>query len=224
MVAQGRAGRPAMGGRALPMWMTLYRETMQTRPPRADAGGWSAVVPLRGAIDIAGAEHGPGAPCLIETDAFRPQARDTDAEWLRFALETSAPGDDALRAELLDIASGPALLRLDQVTFPPGAIAYRHVHPGPGIRVLMDGRLHLQADDHAFETTPGDHWFEGAGSPVRATAAQDLPVSRFTRFMVLPPRFEGRPSIDILDAADRDRPRLQQTHRFADRLVQLDAG
>jgi hypothetical protein len=40
----------------------------------------------------------------------------------------------------------------------------------------------------------------------------------------LPTAFEGRPSIDILDAADRDHPRLQQTRRFADRLVQFDAG
>lgn len=208
----------------MPIWMTLRRETMLSPPPRADAGGWSAAVPSRGAFSIDGAEHGPDTPCLIETDAFRPLVSDPGAAWLRFAVETSPPGDDALRAERLDIASGPALLRLDQVTFPPGAIAYRHVHPGPGIRMLAEGRLHLQADDHAFETLPGDHWFEGAGSPVRATAAPDLPVTRFVRFMVLPAAFEGRPSIDILDAADRDHPRLQQTRRFADRLVQFDAG
>ena len=36
---------------------------------------------------------------------------------------------------------GELLLRCDRVDFPPGGVAHRHVHPGPGIRRILYGEL-----------------------------------------------------------------------------------
>ena len=38
------------------------------------------------------------------------------------------------------------MLRCDRVDFPPGGVAYRHTHPGPGLRVLLAG---TDPDRHA---------------------------------------------------------------------------
>lgn len=121
--------------------------------------------------------------------------------------------------ETLDLPKGPALLRLDEVAFPPDAVAYRHVHPGPGFRYLRHGQLHLQADDHGFTAQADDHWFEAANSPVRATASANHPETRFVRCMILPPQFQGQPTIQILDASDAQRPKRQTTHRHVDHLL-----
>jgi hypothetical protein len=32
-------------------------------------------------------------------------------------------------------------MRCDRIDFPPGGIAYRHTHPGPGIRRLLFGSV-----------------------------------------------------------------------------------
>ncbi|WP_371155811.1 cupin domain-containing protein [Jannaschia sp. 2305UL9-9] len=135
---------------------------------------------------------------------------------LSFVLTREPLFGPVLHQSQITLPAGPVLLRLDEVFFPPGAIAYRHVHPGPGIRHLVRGRLHLQADDHAFEAAPGDSWFEDANSPVRATA---LEQSSFVRFMVLPPEFAGKSTLTILSDEDRARPRRQQTHRHVDALI-----
>lgn len=145
------------------------------------------------------------------------QAGAQGATLLIFALgQVAAP---AIAQEALTLPKGPALLRLDEVSFPPEAIAYRHVHAGAGFRYLRHGQLHLQADDHEFTAQAGDHWFEAAGSPVRATASADHPETRFVRCMVLPPEYEGKPTIQILDAKDAQQPKRQSTHRHIDHLL-----
>lgn len=122
----------------------------------------------------------------------------------------------------------PFLLRLDEVVFPPGAVAYRHVHPGPGFRHLRRGQLNLEADDHTFVAHPESTWFEPAHAPVRATASMSEPETAFVRSMLLPPDYAGLPTISILDPEDAARPKKQTTHRYVDHLVahwpQVDAG
>lgn len=145
----------------------------------------------------------------------------TAAEVLIFGLTAEKPKRDVLACEAVTDLPHPRLLRLDEVSFPPGAIAYRHTHPGPGFRFLRHGALHLQADDHGFDAAPGQVWFEPAHSPVRATAGLDHAETRFVRFMVLPPAFQGKPTINILDPADAALPKRQSTHRHVD---QVDAG
>lgn len=113
-----------------------------------------------------------------------------------------------------------ALVRFDQVIFPPTARAYRHIHPGPGIRHLISGRLEIKSDHDVTWMEYGSAWFEDANSPVQATAA-DVPETSFIRMLVLPVAYEGKPTIKLLDPADEALPKLQSNRRFFDQRIQL---
>lgn len=102
------------------------------------------------------------------------------------------------------------VVRLDRVDFPPGGVAYRHVHPGPGIRYLLHGELTIDRGDGAPVTyRAGGAWFEGAEEPVLATAspAED---TAFVRLLLLPATWAGKRTIRYLDPADEERPKLQR--------------
>jgi quercetin dioxygenase-like cupin family protein len=101
------------------------------------------------------------------------------------------------------------LVRCDRVHFPPGGVAYRHDHPGPGIRRLLFGELTIESDEGTRTHRPGDAWFEDAGFPVLATASASEPTA-FVRVLLLPPEWAGRRTIRYLDAADEERPKLQR--------------
>ncbi len=149
---------------------------------------------------------------------------DTEVDLLHFAVlpRVSAGAETALLAEPFGWDDGAAVLRLDQVSFPPGACAYRHTHPGPGIRCLTEGALEIRSDHHTETKSPMDAWYEGAESPVQATAG---PVSTaFVRAMVLPPAYFGQPTLRLLDPADANKPRLQTNRRFFDQRIDLRAG
>src|SRR4051794_30419365 len=45
------------------------------------------------------------------------------------------------RAQLAPNAEG--VVRCARIDFPPGGIAYRHTHPGPGIRFLIHGGIEI---------------------------------------------------------------------------------
>lgn len=139
------------------------------------------------------------------------------AEVLAFTL-SDAPLEGALVHRTID-TQFPCLIRLDEVSFPAGAQAYRHVHPGPGFRYLRKGQLSLQADDHSFEATPGDNWFEPANAPVCATASSSESETRFVRCMILPPQYQGQPTIKILDPDQAALPKKQKTHRHVDQRL-----
>ena len=62
-------------------------------------------------------------------------------------------------------------LRCDRVDFPPGGVAYRHVHPGPGIRRLLHGELTIDRGTATRTYRAGESWFEDADDPVLATAS-----------------------------------------------------
>ena len=100
-------------------------------------------------------------------------------------------------------------MRCDRVDFPPGAIAYRHVHPGPGIRRLLHGELRIEADDHAHTYGAGGAWFEDADYPVLATASA-VDDTAFVRVMVLPAEWAGKRTVRYLDPADEAKPKLQR--------------
>jgi quercetin dioxygenase-like cupin family protein len=105
---------------------------------------------------------------------------------------------------------GEWVVRLDRVDFPPGGVAYRHVHPGPGIRYLLHGELTIDRGDGAPHTyRAGDAWFEGAGEPVLATAST-AEETAFVRVLLLPAEWAGKRTIRYLDPADVDRPKLQR--------------
>ena len=116
---------------------------------------------------------------------------------------------DALAAGEVELG-GDWVVRLDRVDFPPGGIAYRHVHPGPGIRYLLHGELTIDRSDGDPRThRGGEAWFEGADDPVLATASTTEDTA-FVRVLLLPEEWSGRRTIRYVDPADEDKPRLQR--------------
>jgi quercetin dioxygenase-like cupin family protein len=131
-----------------------------------------------------------------------------DGTELAWELLVETP-PDALVAEAVHL-DGDWIARLDRVDFPPGSIAYRHVHPGPGIRYLLEGELTIdRADGEPHRYRAGDPWFEGADDPVLATASRSEETA-FVRVLLLPAEWAGKRTIRYADPADEDKPRLQR--------------
>lgn len=108
-----------------------------------------------------------------------------------------------------DPGPGDWILRCDRVDFPPGGVAYRHTHPGPGIRVLLRGRIRIEAAGEAHEHGPFEWWYESGPEPVYAVASPSEETS-FVRVMLLPAVWEGKRTISYVDPADEERPKLQR--------------
>jgi quercetin dioxygenase-like cupin family protein len=110
----------------------------------------------------------------------------------------------------LDDAGPGYVVRCDRVDFPPGGIAYRHVHPGAGIRRILHGELTIDHGDGAPQTyRAGESWLEGADDPVLATASPTEETA-FVRVLLLPAEWAGKRTIRYLDPADDERPKLQR--------------
>jgi len=108
-----------------------------------------------------------------------------------------------------DPGPGEWLLRCDRVDFPPGGVAYRHVHPGPGIRRLLHGELTIARDGATHTYRAGESWFEDADDPVVATASATEETA-FVRVLLLPREWAGTRTIRYLDPVDEKKPRLQR--------------
>jgi quercetin dioxygenase-like cupin family protein len=114
----------------------------------------------------------------------------------------------ALLWELGDPGPGH-VVRCDRVDFPPAGVAYRHVHPGEGIRRVLHGELTIDRGDGEPRTyRAGESWHEAADEPVTATAGNA--DTAFVRVLVLPAEWAGRRTIRYLDPADEDEPRRQR--------------
>jgi hypothetical protein len=132
---------------------------------------------------------------------------------------SDGPGEGAALASDLDLGgSTDWIVRCDRIDFPPGGLAYRHSHPGGGIRRLLFGSLVIDTGERATTHRPGDAWFEGPDYPVLATAGSE--PTAFVRVMVLPAEWEGRRTIRYLDPADEDKPKLQRPTVFFDRRLE----
>jgi len=112
------------------------------------------------------------------------------------------------------------IVRCDRVDFPRGGVAYRHTHPGPGIRYLLEGELEVETDGHAAFYGPGGAWFESGPEPVVARASSHLETA-FVRTLVLPAEWAGKRTIRYVDPADDDRPKLQRATVFLDHPISL---
>jgi len=119
-----------------------------------------------------------------------------------------------------DPGPGEWVLRCDRVDFPPGGIAYRHVHPGPGIRRILHGELTIDRGGEAHTYRSGESWLEEADDPVLATASPTEETA-FVRVMLLPAEWAGRRTIRYLDPADDERPKLQRATVFLEEPVRL---
>jgi quercetin dioxygenase-like cupin family protein len=112
------------------------------------------------------------------------------------------------------------LIRCDRVDFPPGGIAYAHVHRGPGIRCLLAGSLRVEVNGKAHDIAPGGAWFEAGPDPVLALASKAGPTA-FVRVMILPRELLGKSSIRYLKPEDAEKPKLQTYRIFVDETIEL---
>jgi quercetin dioxygenase-like cupin family protein len=132
-------------------------------------------------------------------------------------LEEEDAGALLSRAVELDPAT-PWIARCDRVDFPRGAIAYTHVHPGPGIRYVLFGEFEIRTEGEVATYGPGTAWFERGPDPVYAVAG---PESAFVRVLLLPAEWEGKRTVRYIDPADDDKPRLQRPTVFFDHPLEL---
>jgi hypothetical protein len=124
-------------------------------------------------------------------------------------------------SHLIDLEDpGGYLVRCDRVNFPPGGIAYTHVHRGPGIRRLLEGSLRVEVNGAGHDIAPGEAWFEAGPDPVLATASQTVPTA-FARVMILPRDMLGKPSVRYIRPEDADKPKLQTYRVFVDEPIEL---
>jgi hypothetical protein len=158
-------------------------------------------------------------------DIARNEAHFGDAEVdgpvLVWVLSRDGAEGAALSAEIDLDASVAWMVRCDRIDFPPGGVAYRHTHPGAGIRRLLFGSIRIEGPGgHVADHGPGGAWFEGFDYPVLATASTDEPTA-FVRVMLLPAGWEGKRTIRYVDPADEDKPKLQRPSVFFDRPLDL---
>jgi quercetin dioxygenase-like cupin family protein len=119
----------------------------------------------------------------------------------------------ALVWELTERPRGDHLLRCDRVDFPPGGVAYLHTHPGPGLRVLLTGRIRIETQGTSHEYGPFEWWYETGPDPVYA-AASEGEATAFVRVLVLPDEWEGKRTISYVDPADADKPKTQSARIY----------
>jgi hypothetical protein len=125
-----------------------------------------------------------------------------------------AASREKLSAPLETLPKGALILRGDSVAFPPGGVAYRHRHQGPGIRCLIEGGIRIDTHGRSISYGPGGAWYESGPEPVFAQTA-DRPT-RFIRVMILPLAYLGRSSVEYLNEEDKVKPKTQQYKIFAD--------
>jgi quercetin dioxygenase-like cupin family protein len=162
------------------------------RPHGAEVGDSSHIV-----YDIAGNEARRGA------------ARVSGPAIVWALREAPGPNEAALESEVELDPGLDWLVRCDRVDFPPGGMAYRHVHPGPGISRLLFGELTIESPEETHTYRAGEAWFEGADFPVLATASATEDTA-FVRVLLLPSDWAGERTIRYVDPADDAKPRLQR--------------
>jgi hypothetical protein len=112
------------------------------------------------------------------------------------------------------------LLRCDRVDFPPGGVAYRHTHPGPGIRCLLHGSIRIESGDQTHVYGALEPWFELGPEPVLAFVSETEETA-FVRAMLVPGEWAGKRTIRYVDPADEGKPKLQRATVFFDEPIQL---
>ena len=141
-----------------------------------------------------------------------------DGTSLHWELLEEAPADALLTAKVELDPGVEWLMRLDRVDFPPGGVAHRHTHPGPGIRFLLFGTIRIESGGEMREYGPGEPWFESGPEPVFAAASTTEPTA-FVRAMLLPEEWRGKRTIRYVDPADEEKPKLQRATVFLEQPV-----
>jgi len=184
-------------------------------------GGRRPVLPLRFSIfeHADGVEVGPGNHAVYDfTEKVAHFGMASVAgPAVRWELGGDATGSKLGVGVVLD-PSIEWLMRCDRVDFPPGGVAYRHTHPGPGIRYLLFGEITIASEGRSTKYGPRDAWVERGPDPVFAEASTHEPTA-FVRVMLLPREWEGKRTIRYVNAEDADKPKFQKATVFFDQLI-----
>ena len=84
---------------------------------------------------------------------------------------------------------------------------------GPGVRVLLKGRIRIDSGGESHEYGPGEWWYESGPEPVFAAASPDEETA-FVRVMLVPRELEGKRTIRYVDPADDEKPKLQRARIY----------
>ncbi len=168
-----------------------------------------------------GAEaNGPNGPnrVVYDVDAETAHQDAVAGRALVWELTDDEP-DGALLSCKVDLDGAiDWLMRCDRVDFGAGGIAYRHTHPGPGIRYLLFGEITIDSLGAEHTLGPGEAWFERGPDPVLARTTADEP-SAFVRVMLLPVEWAGQRTIKYVDPADAEKPKTQRATIFLEQPV-----
>ena len=138
---------------------------------------------------------------------------------LRWELHQNDPDASAMMSAPVDLGAAPEwVMRCDRIDFDPGGIAYRHTHPGPGIRCLLSGSIRIETAGTISDYAPLEAWFEPGPEPVLAHASTEIP-SAFVRVMLLPSEWAGQRTIRYVDSADSDKPKTQRATVYLEEPV-----
>ncbi|MEM7331786.1 MAG: hypothetical protein AAF490_06820 [Chloroflexota bacterium] len=164
-----------------------------------------------------------------------PVSLEGSAEWSQlFRWEIALPNEIPNLLEGMNLLSNPKmsrvimmmempsnsqwLFRLDRITVPTGRVSDRHQHPGPGIRVLLEGTFNVQQDCESCRMViPGEPWWESGEDTVIAWASTTM-HARFLRGMILPVDYQGRPDTAIWLSGDTKKSR-GKWHYYVDEII-----
>jgi len=214
--------------------LRLYTDRLAPRAEGRLAGCHRVIYVRDGDAIVRAGAHAAGLPvnsAWYGGDAVALTAGSAGATLLRWELAAGSAAPGALAGSGVTSSTtlahavelgGPDghLMRCDRVDFPPGGIAYTHVHRGPGIRCLLAGSLRVEVNGKAHDIAPGGAWFEAGPDPVLALASKTGPTA-FMRIMILPRELQGKSSIRYVKPEDADKPKLQTYRVFVDEIIEL---
>jgi hypothetical protein len=169
-----------------------------------------------------GVETGPGNRGVYDVERGSAHFGEASVQGraLVWELEGASAEHALLAAEVELDEHTEWLMRCDRVDFPPGGVAYRHTHPGPGIRCLLHGSIRIETGGRTHRFGPFEPWFESGHEPVLATASLEEETA-FVRVMLLPREWQGKRTIRYVDPADEEKPKLQRATVFFDEAIEL---
>lgn len=161
---------------------------------------------------------GPDGARLYRWELVRADA--TDGEFISAPAATS----ECKLVESIELDSRQEwLMRCDEVAFPPGGIAYTHVHQGPGIRCCIKGEIRCDSAGQSHTYVPGSPWLERGYEPVLAPTTEAEPTA-FVRCLILPRLCKARSSIRYVHPDDIAKQKPQRYRVFGERFIDTTAG